>query len=83
MFVFGKYLFIERLGHAEDYAQMQWKILQHNKPDDFVISTGKQYSVKFFVIKCCEYLGIKLKWTGKGLKEKAIVIKINKKDSKA
>ena len=66
-------------GHAEDYAEMQWKILQHTKPDDFVISTGKQYSVKFFVNKCCDYLGIKLKWVGKGLKEKAIVIKINKK----
>ena len=65
-------------GHAEDYAEMQWKILQHNKPDDFVISTGKQYSVKYFVEKCCEYIGIKVKWTGKGLNEKAIIVKINK-----
>ena len=58
-------------GHAEDYAEMQWKILQHPSPDDFVISTGKQYSVKYFVIKCCDYLGIKLKWIGKGLNERA------------
>ena len=65
-------------GHAEDYAEMQWRILQHNKADDFVISTGKQYSVKYFVIKCCEYLGIKLKWVGKGLNEKGVVIKVNK-----
>ena len=65
-------------GHAEDYAEMQWKILQHNMADDFVISTGKQYSVKYFVIKCCEYLGIKLKWVGKGLNEKGVIIKVNK-----
>ena len=56
---------------------MQWKILQHNTADDFVISTGKQYSVKYFVIKCCEYLGIK-QWVGKGLNEKGVVIKVNK-----
>ncbi len=65
-------------GHAEDYAEMQWKILQHNMADDFVISTGKQYSVKYFVVKCCEYLGIKLKWVGKGLNEKGVIIKVNK-----
>ena len=65
-------------GHAEDYAEMQWKILQHNMADDFVISTGKQYSVKYFVEKCCEYLGIKLKWVGKGLNEKGVIIKVNK-----
>jgi len=65
-------------GHAEDYAEMQWKILQHHKPDDFVVSTGKQYSVKFFVEKCCEYLGIKIKWVGKGLNEKAVIIGLNK-----
>ena len=65
-------------GHAEDYAEMQWKILQHNKPDDFVISTGKQYSVKYFVEKCCEYIGVKIKWSGKGLNEKAIIVRINK-----
>ena len=66
-------------GHAEDYAEMQWKILQHKIADDFVISTGKQYSVKYFVIKCCEYLGIKLKWVGKGLNERGVIIKVNKK----
>ena len=65
-------------GHAEDYAEMQWRILQHNKADDFVVSTGKQYSVKFFIEKCCEYLGIKIKWVGKGLNEKAVIVGLNK-----
>ncbi len=65
-------------GHAKDYAEMQWKILQHSSPDDFVISTGKQYSVKYFVIKCCDHIGIKLKWVGKGLNERAVIIKVNK-----
>lgn len=66
-------------GHAEDYAEMQWRILQHKKSDDFVVSTGKQYSVKFFVEKCCSYLEIKLKWSGKGLKEVGIIQDFNLK----
>ena len=57
-------------GHARDYAEMQWKILQQNKPDDYVIATGKQYSVKFFVEECLKYLGIKIKWEGKGLRKR-------------
>ena len=39
-------------GHARDYAEMQWKMLQQKKPDDFVIATGKQYSVKNFIEIC-------------------------------
>ena len=65
-------------GHAKDYAEMQWKILQQKKPDDFVIATGKQYSVKFFVEACCKFLKIKIKWLGKGLRERAIIIDFNK-----
>tara|TARA_B110000483_G_scaffold228621_1_gene291638 strand:- start:927 stop:1475 length:549 start_codon:yes stop_codon:yes gene_type:complete len=66
-------------GHAKDYAEMQWKILQQKKPDDFVIATGKQYSVKFFVEQCCKFLKIKIKWLGKGLKERAVIIDFDKK----
>ena len=48
-----------------------WKILQHKTPEDFVISTGKQYSVKEFINIVSKELNIKIKWKGKGLKEKA------------
>ena len=65
-------------GHAKDYVEAMWKILQQNKPDDYVIATGKQYSVRQFLNKACNKLGIKIKWKGKGLKEKAIDLKSNK-----
>jgi GDPmannose 4,6-dehydratase len=65
-------------GHARDYVQMCWKILQHNKPDDFVIATEKQYSVKFFIERCFHHLGIKIKWNGKGINEKAKVVDFDK-----
>ncbi len=66
-------------GHAKDYVEMCWKVLQYKKPDDFVIATEKQYSVKFFVQKCFEYLGIKIKWYNKGLKEFARITNYNNK----
>ena len=47
------------------------KIMQHNKPDDFVICTGKQYTIKQFINMVAKELQIKLKWRGKGIKEKA------------
>ena len=65
-------------GHAKDYVEMCWKILQHKKPDDFVVATEKQYSVKFFIEKCFKFLNIKIKWHGKGLNESATVISFNK-----
>ena len=58
-------------GHAKDYVEAMWKILQHKTPEDFVISTGKQYSVKEFINIVSKELNIKIKWKGKGLKEKA------------
>ena len=58
-------------GHAKDYVEAQWLILQQKKPDDFVISTGKNYSVKQFIDMCAKLLDIKLKWTGKGINSKA------------
>jgi len=58
-------------GHAEDYVFAMWKILQHRKPDDWVISTGKQYSVKQFINLVAKKIQLKIFWKGKGLNEKA------------
>ena len=72
-------------GHAEDYVEAIWKILQVKKPDDFVICTGKQYTIKNFLNVTANKLGIILKWRGKGLNEKAYdlnnkpIIEIKKK----
>ncbi len=66
-------------GHAKDYVRMQWLILQQNKPDDFVIATGNSLSVKEFIEKVTLYLGIKIKWFGKGLNEHAKIISIQNK----
>ena len=59
-------------GHAEDYAEAMWKMMQQKKPDDFVIATGKQYSVRDFVNISAKNLGINIKWIGKGINEKGI-----------
>ncbi len=66
-------------GHAKDYVEMQWKILQQNKPDDFIISTDNTFSVKDFINIACRILGIKIVWQGKGLNEKCFEIIGNKK----
>ena len=71
-------------GHARDYVEAMWLILQHEKPDDFVISTGKQYSVKDFVNKAASCLGMKINWKGEGVNEvgmynNKIIIKVNPK----
>ena len=56
-------------GHAREYAEMQWKILQLSRPDDFVIATGKQISVRTFLLKVADQLGMKIYFKGKGLNE--------------
>ncbi len=58
-------------GHAGDFVEAMWKILQHKKPDDFVISTGKQYTIKQFLNLVAKKLNIKIKWKGAGIEEKA------------
>jgi GDPmannose 4,6-dehydratase len=65
-------------GHAQDYAEAMWKILQLKNPDDFVIATGKQYSVRDFVNISAKYLGMDIKWVGKGINEKGIDKKTGK-----
>ena len=57
-------------GHAEDYVEAMWKMLQQKKPNDFVICTGKQYTIKNFINKVANILKIKITWKGKGIKEK-------------
>jgi len=59
-------------GHAKDYVEMQWLMLQQEKPEDFVIATGKQYSVRDFLNVAAQELEMKLEWHGKGLDEVAI-----------
>ena len=71
-------------GHAEDYVETMWLMLQQKKPDDYVISTDTQINVKKFVEIVCKQLKLKLKWAGKGIKEVGYinnkkVININKK----
>ena len=60
-------------GHAKDYVRMQWMMLQQEAPDDFVIATGVQYSVRQFISWSAAELGITLRFEGEGLEERAIV----------
>ncbi len=57
-------------GHAKDYVRMQWMMLQQDQPEDFVIATGKQYSVRQFIEWTAAELGMKIEWRGKGVDEK-------------
>jgi GDPmannose 4,6-dehydratase len=57
-------------GHARDYVEMQWLMLQQKEPDDFVIATGKQFSVRDFVDAAAKELGIDVTWKGQGVEEK-------------
>ncbi|WP_170574459.1 GDP-mannose 4,6-dehydratase [Ruegeria atlantica] len=63
-------------GHAKDYVQMQWLMLQQDNPEDFVIATGKQYSVRQFIEWSAAELGISLEFTGEGIEEIATVASI-------
>ncbi len=63
-------------GHAKDYVRMQWMMLQQDKPVDYVIATGVQYSVRDFIDKSARELGITLKFEGKGIDEKGVVAAI-------
>jgi GDPmannose 4,6-dehydratase len=57
-------------GHARDYVEMQWLMLQQDKPEDFVIATGVQYSVRDFVNAAAKELGMEIRWEGQGVEEK-------------
>ena len=66
-------------GHARDYVEAMWKILQQKKPDDYVIATGKQYSIRQFINFVSKKLNMKISWRGKGLNEKGYDA-VNKKN---
>jgi GDPmannose 4,6-dehydratase len=73
-------------GHAKDFVRAMWMMLQQNSPDDYVISTGEQFSVREFVEKAGEYFNFKISWEGTGLQEIGIdeytgktIIKVNPK----
>ena len=73
-------------GYAPDYVEAMWLMLQQEKPDDYVIATGKEYSVKDFVEASAEYFGMKIEWQGEGLDEvgidrftKKVVVRVSDK----
>jgi GDPmannose 4,6-dehydratase len=70
-------------GHAKDYVEMQWLMLQQDQPDDFVIATGVQYSVRQFVEYTAAELGITLRWEGTGVDEQGYVESIEGENSPA
>jgi len=70
-------------GHARDYVEMQWLMLQQDAPEDFVIATGVQYSVRDFVEATARRYGLELKWEGTGVDETGTVVEINQPDGGA
>ena len=59
-------------GHAKDYVRAQWMLMQHPKPDDWVIATGEQYTVREFVQRAGAELGMRIEWRGKGVGEEGV-----------
>jgi GDPmannose 4,6-dehydratase len=70
-------------GHAKDYVRMQWMMLQQDKPQDYVIATGVQYSVREFITKTAKQLGVTLSFEGEGVNEVAKVASIDGADAPA
>ena len=70
-------------GHARDYVEMQWLMLQQEQPDDFVIATGRQFSVRDFVNAAAAELGLSLAWQGEGLEETATVVAVDAEQGRA
>ena len=65
-------------GYAKDYVECMWLMLQHNEPDDFVVATGEQYSVRDFCTRAFKRAGIELRWEGVGVEEKGIDVNTGK-----
>ena len=72
-------------GHAKDYVEMMWLMLQASKPKDYVAATGVQYSVRDFINNVCKHLDLEIRWSGSGLEEKAtlsdgsVIVDVNPK----
>ena len=65
-------------GHAKDYVEAQWLMLQQDKPDDFCIATGVQYSVREFVNFAYAFFGMTIRWEGEGINERGFDSETNK-----
>ncbi len=65
-------------GYAKDYVECMWLMLQHNEPDDFVVATGEQYSVRDFCTRAFKRAGIDLRWEGVGVEEKGVDVNTSK-----
>ncbi len=65
-------------GYAKDYVECMWLILQHDKPEDFVIATGEMHTVREFATLAFKEAGIELCWEGEGVNEKGIDVKTGK-----
>ena len=65
-------------GYAKDYVECMWLMLQHNEPDDFVVATGEQYSVRDFCTRAFKRAGIELRWEGEGVEEKGVDVNTGK-----
>jgi GDPmannose 4,6-dehydratase len=63
-------------GHARDYVEMQWLMLQQDKAEDYVIATGRQYSVRYFVELAARELGMEIAWQGEGVNERGVIASI-------
>ena len=68
-------------GHAKDFVRMQWLMLQQDHPDDYVISTGKQFSVRELIKTCADVIGIEIEFEGSGTKEVGKVKNISNSDN--
>ncbi len=64
-------------GHARDYVEMQWLMLQQDAPEDYVIATGQQVSVRDFIEKACRQLGIEIEWRGGGTEEVGVAVEVS------
>ena len=64
-------------GHAKDFVRMQWMMLQQEQPEDYVIATGVQYSVRQFIEMAAQELGVSIRWEGAGVEEKGLVTAID------
>ncbi|MDA9694366.1 GDP-mannose 4,6-dehydratase [Candidatus Pelagibacter sp.] len=65
-------------GHARDYVEAMWKMLQQKKPNDYVIATGKTFTIKEFINRAANKIGFRIKWIGDGINEKAINVEDKK-----
>ncbi len=64
-------------GHAKDFVRSQWLILQQEQPEDFVIATGEQHSVRDFIVEAARELGIEIEWQGEGVSEVGVISSIS------